>query len=26
VVDEVPAELHDRPVTGVLTPSGIRAF
>ncbi|MDX6562622.1 MAG: 5-formyltetrahydrofolate cyclo-ligase, partial [Gaiellales bacterium] len=26
VVDAVPAELHDRPVTGVLTPSGIRAF
>jgi 5-formyltetrahydrofolate cyclo-ligase len=26
VIDEVPAELHDRPVTGVLTPSGIRAF
>jgi 5-formyltetrahydrofolate cyclo-ligase len=22
VIDEVPAELHDRPVTGVLTPAG----
>jgi 5-formyltetrahydrofolate cyclo-ligase len=27
VIEEVPAELHDRPVTGALTPAGgIRAF
>ena len=27
VIDEVPAEQHDRPVTGALTPAGgIRSF
>jgi 5-formyltetrahydrofolate cyclo-ligase len=26
LIAEVPAELHDRPVTGVLTPAGMRNF
>ena len=26
LIAEVPAELHDRPVTGALTPAGVRTF